>query len=62
MRLLNQKDLPRKGIDYHPSHLFKLVRAGKFPKPDKILGKLVWDEDIIDAWIKERIEESRAAA
>jgi prophage regulatory protein len=51
----------QKGIKYHPSHLWKLVRAGKFPKPVKLIGKLAWPEDEIDEWLDARIAESRAA-
>jgi hypothetical protein len=42
----------KKGWPYSRQHTHKLVRAGRFPAPDKLYdGGLinVWDEDVIDA-------------
>jgi Prophage CP4-57 regulatory protein (AlpA) len=51
VRYLTQKELPSKGINYHINHLRRLWAEGKFPKPIKMSErKLVWREDVIDAW------------
>ncbi len=57
MRLLSTDDLKsEKGISFHRCHLFKLVRAGQFPKPVKIgENRNAWIEAEVDAWIKGRI-------
>jgi hypothetical protein len=41
-----------KGWPYSRQHTHKLVKAGRFPPPDKLYeGGLVnvWDEDVVDA-------------
>jgi predicted DNA-binding transcriptional regulator AlpA len=41
LRLLTKNDLKAlKGIAYHPVHIWRLVKAGKFPRPIK-LGRTV---------------------
>ncbi|MGN7770761.1 helix-turn-helix transcriptional regulator [Phyllobacterium sp. 22552] len=64
MRLLSSKDLKAKGIDVSRAQLYRLMNAGKFPKPVKIGTKSnAWVEAEIDAWMMSRIEErDRGAA
>jgi prophage regulatory protein len=64
MRLLSTAELStEKGISFHRSHLFKLVRAGRFPKPVKIgENRNAWVEAEVDAWIKGRIAARDKAA
>jgi prophage regulatory protein len=52
-RLLTLDELnERKGISYSRSQLWKLERAGKFPRRVPLGIKSVrWDEDEIDAYI-----------
>jgi prophage regulatory protein len=43
------------------STIYRLVRAGSFPEPITIAGRLrAWPESEIDQWIDERIASSRA--
>jgi hypothetical protein len=56
-RLLSPKDLRDKGINYHPNHLRKLWQRGNFPAPTHLSPrKIVWREDVIDAWIASKSE------
>jgi len=37
------------------THLYRLVQAGKFPKPIKLSERVaVWDEAAIDDWLTEK--------
>lgn len=64
MRVLNYDDLkPVKGIPYSKPHLWRLVKAGKFPAPIKWgAGRNGWVEDEIDAYIEAKIAERDEAA
>jgi prophage regulatory protein len=55
MRLINREGLKLKGIDYSASHLWRLINAGKFPRPVKIGSRNAWPEEEIDQLIKDRI-------
>ncbi len=56
MRLLSREDLKNlKGIDYSYPHLWRLIRAGRFPKQIKIGGRNLWAEHEIDRLIKSLI-------
>jgi predicted DNA-binding transcriptional regulator AlpA len=56
MKLLTFNNLRERGWPYSKSHTWRLIRAGKFPKPKKLgLGqnaKNVWPEDEYEAAIK----------
>lgn len=42
------------------SHAYDLARKGRFPAPIKIGGRASgWIESEVDAWIEDRISESR---
>jgi prophage regulatory protein len=58
-RLLDQKGLEEKGIKYSDTHLRRLIRAGKFPKPMQWCnnGLNFWDEDEIDQLIAEKLAQ-----
>ena len=64
MRLLSMDELgPLKGISYSRPHLFRLIKAKKFPPPVKLgENRNAWPESEIDAWIEARIAERDAAA
>ena len=55
-RFLTPKDLPDKGINYHPNHLRLLWQSGKFPPPTQLSPrKIAWPEEVIDAWMHSKI-------
>jgi predicted DNA-binding transcriptional regulator AlpA len=64
-RLLNRDALISKGVTYSRPHLWKLVEAGKFPRPIKIGRINFWVEaevnQHIDRLIAERDRKGRAA-
>jgi prophage regulatory protein len=64
MRLLDYDDLAAKGIRYSRCHLWRLIKAGRFPKPVKLGdgARNAWVEMEIDAFIKARIAERDQAA
>jgi len=56
MKLLGYQDLRDRGIPYSRPHLWRLVRAGKFPTPIKLTpgGVNLWPEQEIDELIARR--------
>jgi prophage regulatory protein len=63
MKLLGYRDLRERGISYSRTHLWRLVRAGKFPKPVKLIagGANFWPEHEIDELLEQRSAERSAA-
>jgi prophage regulatory protein len=61
-RLLDSDDLWAGGIRFSRQHLYRLIQAGRFPKPIKLGsgGRNAWIADEINAWIKARISERDA--
>lgn len=61
-RLFAMKDLPDKGINFHPNYLRGLVKKGLFPKPSFYLSprKPVWTELRLDTWIASKIKKAEA--
>jgi len=59
MRLLDYEGLRAKGFGYSRAHLWRLVKAGRFPKPVKLgLGsRNAWVEQEIDSFIESKIAE-----
>jgi prophage regulatory protein len=58
MKLLDHADLAALGIKFSRVHLWRLCRAGRFPKPIKLSpGRNAWSEAEIADWIKARIAE-----
>jgi predicted DNA-binding transcriptional regulator AlpA len=41
-RLLDYEGLAGKGIKYSRAHIWRLIRAGRFPKPVKIGDRNTW--------------------
>jgi prophage regulatory protein len=63
LKLISRDGLREKGVRFHPKHLDKLVKAGKFPRPVKIgQNKNAWIEDEVDSYIADRIAERDAQA
>ena len=51
-----------RGIVYSRSQLYRLIRAGKFPKPIRLgENRVAFCEHEIDAWIELKIAERDAA-
>lgn len=58
MKLLNDEDLSERGIEPRSKpQRWRLIKAGKFPKPIKIGKRNLWPESEIDAFIKSRMAE-----
>ena len=63
MRFLTYDDLELKGIDYSKEHLWRLIKAKRFPPPIKGLGpQNKWTEEEIDRIVAERIAARTLAA
>ena len=61
--LIGYDDLQRKGIKFSRTHIWRLVKAGRFPKPFKFTpgGKNSWIEEEIDALIADLAARSPGA-
>jgi prophage regulatory protein len=58
MKLLSYDDLATKGICFSRSHIWRLIKAGTFPKQVKIGSHTnAWVEAEIDAYIEKRVAE-----
>ena len=64
MRLIDYDGLKAKGINYSRVHLWRLVKAGRFPKPVKLGdgGRNAWVEEEIEELIAARMAERDRAA
>lgn len=52
--------IARTGLSF--SSIYRRVRAGQFPTPIHLGGNSVgWIETEVDAWVEERIQQSRRA-
>jgi prophage regulatory protein len=61
-RVLSYENLPAKGINYSRSQIFRLIKAGKFPRPVKGIGKANgFLESEIDAFVESRVAERDTA-
>lgn len=63
MRLITMADLrAAKGVPYSRPHIYRLIDAGKFPKPLHIGGnRIAFLEAEIDEWIKSKLRERDGA-
>lgn len=52
----------RDQVALHPATVYAMVKAGEFPRPIKMGRRSLWVESEVQAWITERIKESREAA
>ena len=62
MQLLDQDGLASKGIQFSDPPLWRLVRAGDFPKPVKIGNRNHWVETEIDQYIADKLKQRDGAA
>ena len=54
-KLIRAKEVAKK-VTLSVSHVYRLARDGKFPKPRKLSANTtVWVEEEIDQWISERL-------
>ena len=61
-RLLRMAELTQK-VGLCSSQIYKLIQDDRFPEQVKVYGRVsVWVEAEIDAWIDERVRESRTEA
>ena len=62
MRLLGIDELKSvKGVVYSKAHLWRLIRAGKFPKPIRLgENRIAFPEHEIDAWVESKVAERDA--
>jgi prophage regulatory protein len=61
MQLLDYAGLAEKGIRFSDTHIWRLVRAGKFPKPVKIGCRNHWVESEVDQYIAGLLEQREDA-
>ena len=61
MKLLDFDGLKAKGIAFSDTHLRRLVRAGKFPKPMKVGCRDHWSEAEIDQFIADKLTRRDSA-
>jgi prophage regulatory protein len=57
MKLLDYEALAEKGIKFSDTHIWRLIRAGDFPKPVKIGARQHWSEDEIDQYIADKLAQ-----
>jgi prophage regulatory protein len=64
MRVLSYPDLrDRKGIVWSRAHVYRMIKAGNFPRPLKLgVGTTAWLEEEIDRWLARHITKRDNAA
>jgi prophage regulatory protein len=55
MKLLDYSGLTEKGIHFSDTHIWRLIRAGQFPKPVKIGKRNHWIDTEIDQYIADKL-------
>jgi prophage regulatory protein len=60
-RFLSYAELAPKGIKYSKPHLWRLIKAKRFPPPVKGLGvENCWAEDQVDKYVAARVAAASA--
>lgn len=62
MKLLDTAALADKGIHFSDTHIWRLIRAGAFPKPVKIGNRNHWVETEIDQYIADKLKQRDGVA
>jgi prophage regulatory protein len=62
MKLLDLDGLAERGIKFSDTHIWRLIRAGDFPKPVKIGHRNHWSEEEIDAYIADKLAQRDSEA
>ena len=58
-KVFTLKTLREKGIPFTKTHIYRLIRAGRFPKPFYMSERRpAWTETTLDAWIAKREREA----
>jgi prophage regulatory protein len=61
MRLLKINELEQKGIPYSRAHIYRLIRAKKFPEPVRLgENRIAFVESEIEDWVQSKINERDA--
>lgn len=61
MRILRINSVASR-VSFHPVHLRRLIKDGKFPAPIRLgENRVAWIESEIDAWLESKREERDAA-
>jgi prophage regulatory protein len=55
MKLLDSDGLANKGVKFSDTHIWRLIKAGQFPKPVKIGNRNHWLEAEIDQYIETKL-------
>ncbi len=62
MQVVTMNGLKTKGICFSKTHIYRLMKAGQFPRPAKIgQRRNVWSVEEIDNWLRQRFVERDAA-
>ena len=60
IRFIRKKEAAER-VGYHPVHIMRLVKVGKFPRPVRLgPGALAFVESEIEEWLQQRIAERDA--
>jgi prophage regulatory protein len=62
MKLLDLDGLAEKGVKFNDVHIWRMVRAGDFPKPVKIGNRNHWVETEIDQYIADKLKQRDGVA
>jgi prophage regulatory protein len=63
MKFISIDELPEKGIRYSKPHIYRLIRAEKFPKPVQVgENRIAFVESEIDDWMLAKIAERDTGA
>jgi prophage regulatory protein len=58
MKLIPMIELDEKGITYSRAHLYRLIRAKKFPVPVRLGdNRIAFVESEVDAWLEAKVAE-----
>ena len=60
-KLLDYDGLEAKGIKFSDTHIWRLIRADRFPKPIKIGNRNHWVEIEIDQYIADKLVQRDCA-
>jgi prophage regulatory protein len=66
MKLIDYEGLRAKGFEYSRPHIWRLIQAGRFPKPIQFGqgqgSRNVWVEEELDELIKQKMAQRENAA
>jgi prophage regulatory protein len=62
MKLLDYDGLAEKGVKFSDTHLWRLIRAGDFPRPVKIGNRNHWEESEVDRYIEDKLKQRDSVA